>query len=394
VLLATAEIAWLAGCASTDHTARTPPSRIAGDYIRRLSTPDLIQNTNNIASELTQWVRRNGRPIAEDSTALLFFRGKASRVSLAGDINGWNPAADTLRRVPGTDLFFLALHLDPQARVEYKFVVDSLWILDPVNPLTAEGGYGTNSELQMPKYIPPADIQPHSGIPHGAIDTLQFTSSILGRAHPLFVYRPPTGEQSLPLLFVTDGGEYLHLAKMSTILDNCIEKGRIRPLIVAFVDPRTDIRESKSSHRMDDYTMSPSYVRFLTEELRPFLLKRYSVTESPEYTGIMGASLGGLVATYAAFQRPDVFGFSAAQSPSYWWKRDSLFTLLPDKRPRGKFYIDAGTIRDAAEQPARMADALEKRGYPVMFLQVPESHNWGNWRARIATILEYFCPPR
>jgi enterochelin esterase family protein len=394
VLLVIAEMVWLAGCAGVRHTLPSSQTREAGVYIRRLSVPEGVESTDELVGDLAQWVRRNGRPIVEDSTALIFFRGKASRVSFAGDVNGWNPSADTLYRVPGTDLFFLTLHLNPRARIEYKIVVNSLWIMDPANPLTAEGGFGLNSELQMPEYIPPADIQPRTGVPHGAIDTLQFTSTILGRTHPILVYRPAYEVHSLPLLFVNDGGEYLQLAKMNTILDNCIEEGKIRPLIVAFIDPRTDPRDPKSNHRMDDYTLSHSYLRFLSEEVRPFLLKRYPVSDGPEYTGIMGASLGGLISTFAAFQRPDVFGFCAAQSPSYFWRRDSIFTLLPDRQPRPRFYIDTGTIRDAGEQPARMAETLQQQGYQVRFQRVPESHNWGNWRARIPAILEYFCPHR
>lgn len=394
VLLAIAEIVWLAGCASVHHTLAPSQTHEADGYIRRLSAPDRIESADELVGDLAQWVRRNGRPIVGDSTALIFFRGKASRVSFAGDVNSWNPFADTLQRVPGTDLFFLTLHLNPRARIEYKIVVDSLWVLDPANPLTAEGGYGLNSELQMPEYIPPADIQSRPGIPHGAIDTLQFTSTILGRTHPILVYRPAGEVHSLPLLLVNDGGEYLQLAKMNTILDNCIGEGKIRPLVVAFIDPRTDLRDPKSSHRMDDYTLSPTYLRFLLEELRPFLFKQYSLTNSPEYTGIMGASLGGLISTYAVLQRPDVFGFCAAQSPSYFWRRDSIFTLLPDRRLQSRFYIDTGTIRDAGEQPEKMAEALQEQGCQVRFLRVPESHNWGNWRARIPTILEYFCPPR
>lgn len=35
--------------------------------------------------------------------------------------------------------------------------------------------------------------------------------------------------------------------------------------------------------------------------------------------GIMGFSLGGLMACHAAWTRPEIFGFASCQSPSFWW---------------------------------------------------------------------------
>ena len=137
--------------------------------------------------------------------------------------------------------------------------------------------------------------------------------------------------------------------------------------------------------------MSDTFVSFIAGELRGSLLKKYRLSTTPESTGIMGASLGGLIATYAAFTRPDVFGLCAAQSPSFWWKKDSMIAIARESPKRNiKFYISTGTIRDAQEKAAKMKSVLDSKGYEVKYEEYPEGHNWVNWRARLAHLLEYF----
>ncbi|MFN0157929.1 MAG: alpha/beta hydrolase-fold protein [Bacteroidota bacterium] len=347
-----------------------------------------------IVDEFATKLKAYGRAIVEDSVVYFVYQGEATRVAVPGDLNGWHPASDTMTAVEGTDLFYLPKTIDMAARFEYKFAVDSTWILDPFNQQQAIGGYGANSEIWMPRYVPPTEILPNPDIPHGRIDTFAVESTLLGRTHPVFVYLPPNYKKQsarYPVIYVTDGGEYLSLGLMNNVLDNLIAAKRIQPVIGVFIDPRTDIRDAATSMRMHDYTMSDTFVNFLVTELVPRIRKNYRVTDDPANTAIMGASLGGLIATYASYKHPDVFGLCAAQSSSYWWNKDSIVALMregPKKHVR--FYIDTGTIFDAQEGVRKMRDVLRERGYEFSYAEYPEGHNWVNWRARIDAILEYF----
>jgi len=244
----------------------------------------------------------------------------------------------------------------------------------------------------MPGYSPSREIQEREGIPHGRIDTLLFRSDTLGRTHPVMVYLPSgykKGMGEYKSIWVTDGGEYLSLGLMKTILDNLIHDGRIQPIVAVFIDPRTDPRDSQTSKRMDDYALSARFLNALVMELRPRLLREYHISKTPAV--IMGASLGGLFATYAACSRPDVFGGSAAQSPAYWWNNRSIYDLVKSGNPKTlKFYIDTGTINDAQAESSAMNNLLRDLGYQVAYAEYPEGHNWVNWRARIDDVLEYF----
>ncbi len=329
-----------------------------------------------------------------DTMACVLYYGDAKRVAVPGDWNGWKPSADSMQRVPGTKLFYRCRTLDRAARIEYKILVDSVWILDPVNPNTVLGGFGLNSEIRMPGYVPPPEIESRAGVPRGTIDTLSVTSSALGLTHRVMVYRPAvvasSGER-FPSMYALDGGQYLQLAHMATILDNLIADEAIVPVVVIFVDPRTDPDIDSTNRRMSEYAMSKPFLTFLSSELRPRLLRTYHLDESPEKTAIMGISLGGLQATYASFLLPGTFGLCAAQSPAYQWDHSAILHLFaPSPRKAIKMYISTGTIHDAEKESRIMRNLLRARGYELKYEESPEGHNWMNWAARIGNILKYF----
>lgn len=377
---------------------RGPDTEPFSKFIERVRALPTASQRNEEVRAFTGRAGAPGKAMIDDSTVSFFYNGPAGRVGVPGDLNGWDPAADTMRRIEGTDFFYLSKIVPIAARFEYKLAVDSTWILDPQNPRQCVGGFGSNSEIWMPAYRPPPEILARKGIPRGTIDTLAFASRILGRTYPVYVYRPPGFGRSrgtYPVIFVTDGGEYLSLALMNTIMDNLIADGAIAPIVGVFIDPRTDPSNAKTSRRMTDYMMSDDFVRTVAEELRPQLLKRYHLRAEPGQTAIVGVSLGGLIATYAAFTRPDVFGLCAAQSPSYWLDDSRMITLIASSRRKPfSMHIDTGTIRDAQKHARMMRDTMRNKGYRLHYEEHPESHNWMNWRARIRSFLTFFWGTR
>lgn len=56
------------------------------------------------------------------------------------------------------------------------------------------------------------------------------------------------------------------------------------------------------------------YLRFIVEELRPFINEKYAPLTGREHTFIAGSSMGGLISLYALCEYPDVFGGAACLS--------------------------------------------------------------------------------
>ncbi|MDM7860496.1 alpha/beta hydrolase-fold protein [Alteromonas sp. ASW11-36] len=62
---------------------------------------------------------------------------------------------------------------------------------------------------------------------------------------------------------------------------------------------------------------SDKYLRFIVEELKPYIDTHYSVHTDKHNTFIMGSSMGGLISMYALAEYPNVFGAAACVS-THW----------------------------------------------------------------------------
>jgi enterochelin esterase-like enzyme len=56
------------------------------------------------------------------------------------------------------------------------------------------------------------------------------------------------------------------------------------------------------------------YLKFLVEELKPEIERRYPVRKGVASTMLMGSSMGGLISLYAMSEYPQVFGAAACLS--------------------------------------------------------------------------------
>ena len=72
-------------------------------------------------------------------------RPDAKRVYLAGDFNGWDPAARRMVRVKDGS-FRAKMQLAP-GEYEYKFVVDGEWIVDSEAPAQRINAFGTANSV-------------------------------------------------------------------------------------------------------------------------------------------------------------------------------------------------------------------------------------------------------
>ncbi|WP_298509267.1 alpha/beta hydrolase-fold protein [uncultured Kordia sp.] len=97
-----------------------------------------------------------------------------------------------------------------------------------------------------------------------------------------------------------------------------------------------------------------NYLKFLTEELKPYIDNTYSVKTDREHTFVAGSSMGGLISMYAMCEYPEIY--SAAACISTHWvgaspREDNpipnaFFAYMRDHLPSPKthrFYFDYGT---------------------------------------------------
>jgi len=342
--------------------------------------------------------------VIEDSVAFLY-RGEATSVMWMGDFNGSGydkkfPNKGT--RVPGTAIWILKASFPADARLDYKILLDeTTWVLDPENPhqqWSGVGGGTPNSELRMPRWKEDPITQPMPAIFHGrVIRDLLIKSDYLGYQVSYSIYLPPgfnpSARDVYPVIYVTDGYEYLHehMGNMPTILDNLIHLQKIRPVIGVFIDHREPVNRS-NNRRMQELALNERYLNFITRELIPKVEGQYPISTDAKNRAILGTSMGGLTAAFFAFSKPDVFGLAGIQSPAFWF-RPEIYTLCDSpENPPVKIFMTTGVIHDTQEGALKMRSILDKNTCNYQFTEVNQGHSWGNWRDLIDDILIYFFP--
>jgi enterochelin esterase-like enzyme len=135
-----------------------------------------------------------------------------------------------------------------------------------------------------------------------------------------------------------------------------------------------NMRMTKTKLRSDDY------LRFIVQELKPYIDSAYNTYADMANTYTMGASIGGLIAFYAVCEYPGVFGGAACLS-THWpggqltnRKDNKLFAQSMIKYLKTnlahpmdhRFYFDHGTINaDKLYAPYQNAidSTLKSKGY-------------------------------
>lgn len=194
-----------------------------------------------------------------------------------------------------------------------------------------------------------------------------------------------------------------------------MEAGKIRPCIVVGID-NTSLRyeEYYPSAICDDVPagvlpedfrpLGDEYLRFVVEEVKPWVDSLYSTCEGPDHTFIMGSSCGGLISSYAFCLYPEVFGGAAclsthcslenpyvetAQKPA----AEAYLAYLEEHLPADadhRLYMDCGDCPiDAAyaEPQAAINAMISTLGWDAscfMYRFFPgHSHSENDWRSRL-----------
>ncbi len=342
--------------------------------------------------------------IIEDSV-LFLFRGAAKEVKWMGDFNSWGYNKNfnnTGLQINKTDIWYLKASFPKDARLDYKIVVDNTnWILDPVNPnhqWSGVGGGSPNSELRMPDWKADEVTLSNENVPQGKmVRDVLINSKQLSYQLMYSVYLPHgfAKDKIYPVLYVTDGFEYLHenMGNIITTLNNLIHQQKIEPIIAVFIDHREPANRL-NNRRMTELAMNESYLNFFVDEFLPIIEANYPVSKKAEERGILGTSMGGLTAAYFSFSRPNVFGLAGIQSPAFWFKPAIYTTCDNPEKPPVKVYMTTGTVNDAQEGALKMKTILDKNTCTYQYKEVNEGHSWGNWRNLLDDILVYFYPAK
>jgi predicted alpha/beta superfamily hydrolase len=145
---------------------------------------------------------------------------------------------------------------------------------------------------------------------------------------------------------------------------------------------------------------SDAYLKYLVEELKPFIDRTYRTQTDKAHTFIMGSSMGALISAYAMAEYPETFGGAACVS-THWPAGDgAVINYLARHLPAPgahKFYFDFGTeTLDASYEPyqQRMDAVMKSAGYTEgrdwVTRKFPGAeHSEKSWRQRVEVPLQF-----
>jgi enterochelin esterase-like enzyme len=272
----------------------------------------------------------------------------------------------------------------------------------------------------------------------GKIERIEACRSKFVLPRHIDVWLPPgyTPEEKFPVIYFHDGqmlfDSSLTFNKKSWFLDKSIGKamaeGRMKKAIIVAIwntgnqrygdyfpqKPFENLPDSgkqkvwvlgeKFAHRKlkNQKPNSDDYLRFLVEELKPLIDKKYSTLSKPENTMLAGSSMGGLISMYAICEYPKVFGSAFCFSthwPGIFTEKSqpipqTILAYFSKKLPKpGKhfFYFDHGTATlDSLYAPHQQVanQILLSKGYrpDIYFVSrvfPGENHSEDAWAKRV-----------
>lgn len=152
--------------------------------------------------------------------------------------------------------------------------------------------------------------------------------------------------------------------------------------------------------------LADNYLKFIVNELKPFVDQTFSTKKEKTHTFIAGSSMGGLISLYALCEYPDIFGGEACLS-THWIGTLENNGQIPDALNQyiqlalpspgdHKIYFDHGTVGLDANYPAyqKIIDqTLKQKEYDesgtISIEFEGENHNEDYWAARFSYPLKF-----
>lgn len=415
---------------------------LAAVHQRLLERPQLASQLQaQLWQQVTSTPLLEADPIQEGKYLVTFlWRGAAHSVLLFVNrlTDEKNLADSYMRRLPGTDTWYLTYRMDGDWRASYCFLPASAaaqapWLQgsqvrlrqaldgglpDPHNPVTCTNRRGF---VQSVVSLPLAPAWPlgewpvfsddaagagrfdGGGLGAGRGDTgagsldagrLDVVADLdtLGRQIWVYTPAPISRTQSCPVLLVLDGEVWLKRHHLHLALAQLMDAGLIAPAYIVFID------SGGTEQRWQELGDSESdFGGYLSGQLLNWLKTHYAISPKPAERVVIGQSLGALTVLRTLVAYPQLIGAGISQSASLW--QDVLFnelnaldaTQTPLAGTRAWIEVGSQEWILAPLQP-KAVHQLRKAGMQVKDMVYNGGHDYACWRINLASALMQLLP--
>ena len=422
----------------TASTRPTPPKLPRPQRAPLATSPTLaamhqcLLERPQLASQLQEqlWQQVTSTPLVEaDPTqegkylVTFLWRGAAHSVLLFVNrlTDEKNLADSYMRRLPGTDTWYLTYRMDGDWRASYCFLPaptadQAPWLQgsqvrlrqaldgglpDPHNPVTCTNRRGfVQSVVSLP--LAPAwplgewpvfsdDAAGAGSLDAGRLDVVADLDT-LGRQIWVYTPAPISRTQSYPVLLILDGEVWLKRHHLHLALAQLMDAGLIAPAYIVFID------SGGTEQRWQELGDSESdFGGYLSGQLLNWLKTHYAISPNPADRVVIGQSLGALTVLRTLVAYPQLIGAGISQSASLW--QDVLFSELnaldATQTPLAgtRAWIEVGSQEWilAPLQP-KAVHQLRKVGMQVKDMVYNGGHDYACWRINLASALMQLLP--
>lgn len=410
---------------------------LAAVHQRLLERPQLASQLQaQLWQQVTSTPLLEADPTQEGKYLVTFlWRGAAHSVLLFVNrlTDEKNLADSYMRRLPGTDTWYLTYRMDGDWRASYCFLpapaaAQAPWLQgsqvrlrqaldgglpDPHNPVTCTNRRGF---VQSVVSLPLAPAWPLGQWPvfsddaagagrfdggglgagrgdadAGRLDVVADLDT-LGRQIWVYTPAPISRTQSYPVLLVLDGEVWLKRHHLHLALAQLMDAGLIAPAYIVFID------SGGTEQRWQELGDSESdFGGYLSGQLLNWLKTHYAISPKPADRVVIGQSLGALTVLRTLVAYPQLIGAGISQSASLW--QDVLFnelnaldaTQTPLAGTRAWIEVGSQEWILAPLQP-KAVHQLRKAGMQVKDMVYNGGHDYACWRINLASALMQLLP--
>lgn len=409
---------------------------LAAMHQRLLERPQLASQLQaQLWQQVTSTPLLEADPIQEGKYLVTFlWRGAAHSVLLFVNrlTDEKNLADSYMRRLPGTDTWYLTYRMDDDWRASYCFLpaptaAQAPWLQgsqvrlrqaldgglpDPHNPVTCTNRHGfVQSVVSLPlapawplgEWPVFADDAAADAVTAGRLDAgagagdagrLDAVADVETLGRKIWVYTPAliSRSQSWPVLLVLDGEVWLKRHQLHLALVQLMQAGLIAPAYMVFID------SGGTEQRWQELGDSESdFGGYLSGQLLNWLKAHYAISPNPADRVVIGQSLGALTVLRTLVGYPQLIGSGISQSASLW--QEVLFselnaldaTAMPLAGTRAWIEVGSQEWILAPLQPKAVRQ-LRQAGMQVKDMVYNGGHDYACWRINLASALMHLLP--
>ena len=345
--------------------------------------------------------------------ALRLFAPDAASVTLRGGDIPAPARANTQFTKADNGVWEMTTGVVEPGAYRYVFVVNGVGVIDPRNTAISE----SNTTTWSVATVPGSDLMDTKSVPHGAVATVYYQSSALGRTRRMHVYTPPgyeSGKEKYPVFYLLHGAgdcddSWTSVGRANFILDNLIASNKAKPMIVVMPAGHTNAGGGgRGAAAPGGPPPRDEFVDDFVKDVMPYVEKNYRVVSDREHRAIAGLSMGGSQTLNIGVPNLEKFAYigvyssgllgggrgrgaapapgpDAAPAPPFGaaWEQQNLATLDSAAAKKGlKVLWFATGVEDGLMPTTKSTvELLKKHGFAPVLKESPGGHTWLNWRS-------------